>query len=83
MCTTCAAAALLFRTQSFLGADSQFIVDSCAGHVRDLPPSASHVPAAMKKEKWSTLGVNVANDFEPLYVMLPGKKAIIDRYIYI
>ncbi len=51
----------------FLGDD--FIVESSIGHVRDLPHGAAEVPAAYKAEKWSNLGVDVDNDFKPLYVV--------------
>ncbi len=55
----------------YLGGD--FIVESSIGHIRDLPRSAADVPAAMKGEPWSRLGVDVDNDFKPLYVV-PGDK---------
>ena len=48
-------------------------VEACIGHIRDLPASAKEIPAKFKKEKWASLGINVANDFEPLYV-IPSKK---------
>ena len=51
----------------FLGDD--FVVESSIGHIRDLPHGASEVPAAYKSEKWSNLGVDVDNDFKPLYVV--------------
>lgn len=38
------------------------------GHVRDLPRSASEVPARFKDESWGRLGVNVDEGFEPIYV---------------
>lgn len=44
------------------------------GHVRDLPENASEVPAKLKKESWARLGVNVNQDFEPIYVVPKGKK---------
>ncbi len=56
----------------FLGKD--FVVDSSIGHVRDLPGSAAQIPAKLKKEPWARLGVNVDNDFEPLYVVPSEKK---------
>ena len=56
----------------FLGDD--FLVESSVGHVRDLPPNADAIPANMKKEKWARLGVNVEDDFKPLYVVHPDKK---------
>ncbi|NJN84778.1 MAG: type I DNA topoisomerase, partial [Caldilineaceae bacterium] len=35
------------------------------------------IPKDLKKEKWATLGVNVAQDFEPLYIVSPEKKKLI------
>ena len=55
-----------------LGKD--YIVESSIGHVRDLPENASEIPAAYKNEPWAKrLGVDVENDFKPLYVV-PRKK---------
>ncbi|MEX0718680.1 MAG: type I DNA topoisomerase [Planctomycetaceae bacterium] len=59
----------------YLGRD--FKVMASMGHVRDLPANASEVPEEVKKEKWSSLGVNVERDFEPLYVVPPEKKKLI------
>src|SRR3954469_2578092 len=58
--------------KGFLGPD--FDVESSIGHIRDLPERAADVPAEYKKEKWARLGVNVENDFEPLYVVDTEKK---------
>jgi DNA topoisomerase-1 len=52
-------------------------VEASMGHVRDLPQSASEIPAAYKKEKWSQLGVNVEADFEPIYVVPRDKKKVV------
>jgi len=49
------------------------------GHVRDLPQSATEIPANVKGEKWAQLGVNVENDFEPLYVIPKDKKKIVTQ----
>jgi DNA topoisomerase-1 len=57
--------------KKFLGKDIQVL--ACMGHVRDLPGKASEIPAELKKEKWARLGINVKNDFKPLYVIPPGK----------
>lgn len=54
-------------------------VDSSMGHVRDLPSSAKEIPARYKKESWSNLGINVDNDFEPLYVIPGSKKKVVKR----
>jgi len=56
----------------FLGKD--FIVESSIGHIRDLPRNAADVPAAQKGESWARLGVNVDDDFKPLYVVSPEKR---------
>ncbi|MFT4648116.1 MAG: DNA topoisomerase-1 [Glaciecola sp.] len=59
--------------KKYLGPD--FIVESSVGHIRDLPANASEVPAKLKGEAWSRLGVNVEEDFQPLYIVRPDKKA--------
>jgi len=52
-------------------------VEASMGHVRDLPRDATEIPAAVKGEKWSSLGVNVESEFEPLYVVPKDKKKIV------
>ena len=59
----------------YLGKD--FVVESSIGHIRDLPHNASEVPAKYKEEAWARLGVNVDNDFEPLYVVDSRKKKVV------
>ena len=54
-------------------------VEASMGHVRDLPSSASEIPAAVKKEKWARLGVNVADGFTPLYVVPADKKKVVKQ----
>jgi DNA topoisomerase-1 len=56
-----------------------YVVEASMGHVRDLPQSASEIPAAVKGEKWAQLGVNVEADFEPLYVVPKDKKKIVTQ----
>ncbi|MCA8968372.1 MAG: type I DNA topoisomerase [Planctomycetes bacterium] len=56
----------------FLG--DGYHVEASIGHIRDLPESASEIPAKYKKEPWARLGVNIENDFEPLYVVPSSKK---------
>ncbi len=51
----------------FLG--PEVTVESSMGHIRDLPRSAAEIPAKAKGEAWARLGVNVDNDFQPLYVV--------------
>ena len=60
--------------EGYLGND--YAVGSSIGHVRDLPDRASDVPAAQRK-RFGALGVDVNKDFEPFYIVDPGKKKII------
>lgn len=54
-----------------------YIVEASMGHVRDLPQSATDIPAKLKKEAWAKIGVNVDKKFEPLYVIPKGKSKIV------
>lgn len=54
-------------------------VEASMGHIRDLPQSASDIPAAVKGEKWAQLGVNVDADFEPLYIVPKDKKKVVTQ----
>ncbi|MEH2168645.1 MAG: type I DNA topoisomerase [Nostoc sp.] len=58
---------------------SGYRVEASMGHVRDLPQSASEIPAAVKGESWAQLGVNVDADFEPVYVVPKDKKKIVTQ----
>ena len=61
----------------FLGKD--YVIEASVGHIRDLPANADEVPAAIKKEKWSRLGIDIENDFTPVYVVPPEKKQHIKK----
>jgi DNA topoisomerase-1 len=63
------------KIASYLGKD--YVVESSRGHIRDLPRKAAEVPAKYKGESWGNLGVNVDNDFEPIYIVTPDKKATV------
>ncbi len=56
-----------------------YIVEASMGHVRDLPQSASDIPARLKGEEWTKLGVNVEEGFEPLYVVPKTKSKVISE----
>jgi DNA topoisomerase I len=56
----------------YLGAG--YVVESSIGHVRDLPRNAADVPAAYKNESWARLGIDVDNDFKPLYVVSSDRR---------
>lgn len=61
--------------KNFLPKDYQ--VEASMGSVRDLPAKAADVPAAVKKEKWGRLGVDVEHDFQPIYVIPPAKSKVV------
>ncbi len=63
------------RIQGMLGPD--YIVKPSIGHIRDLPQSASDIPADIKKEKWARLGINVDDHFKPVYVISPDRKKVV------
>jgi DNA topoisomerase I len=54
-------------------------VEASMGHVRDLPASAAEIPANRKGEAWARLGVNVEEDFDPLYVIPASKKKVVNE----
>ena len=58
---------------------SGYQVEASMGHIRDLPQSASEIPEAVKGEKWAQLGVNVEENFEPIYVVPKDKKKVVKQ----
>ncbi|MBK8462006.1 MAG: type I DNA topoisomerase [Nigerium sp.] len=56
-----------------------YLVEASIGHVRDLPTGAAEVPAKYKGQKWARTGVDIDNDFEPLYVVQADKRATIRK----
>ena len=62
---------------SYLGPG--YIVDSSLGHIRDLPRNAKEIPAKYKDKAWSRLGVDVDNDFAPLYIVNPDRSAHVKK----
>ena len=63
--------------EKFLGKD--FEVLASYGHIRDLPNNAAEIPAEIKKQKWSRLGINVDSDFTPLYIIPSEKEKRVNR----
>lgn len=73
--------------QAIMGKNSNFVIDSCAGHIRDLSgmkkslaknPESSMVFEPLRITS-ADLGVDVHNDFKPFYVPIGGKAEIIQR----
>jgi len=60
------------KIQQYLGRD--YVVEASMGHIRDLPRGAADVPAKYKGEPWARIGVDVDNQFTPLYIITPEKK---------
>lgn len=56
----------------FLGKD--YTVEASIGHIRDLPQGAKELPEEFKGQDWAYLGVNVDNDFTPVYIVPADKK---------
>jgi reverse gyrase len=71
--------------QKFLG--KNYIVDSCAGHIRDLVSNVKRLPSSIKNDivlpelgvRVSSLGIDVFNDFKPIYITKDGKGKILSR----
>ncbi|MFO1066142.1 MAG: type I DNA topoisomerase [Pirellulales bacterium] len=61
----------------FLGKD--FTVEASIGHIRDLPQGAKELPEKYKSEPWAYLGVNVNEDFQPVYIVPPDKKKQVSK----
>ncbi len=55
----------------------RFHVEASVGHIRDLPQTAAEIPASVKGEPWSRLGIDVERDFNPLYVIPKDKAALV------
>ncbi len=53
------------------------VVDASMGHIRDLPSSAKEIPASEKKKPWASLGIDVEENFSPLYVIPADKKKVV------
>lgn len=58
---------------------SSYQVEASMGHVRDLPSSADEIPPECKDRPWANLGVNVEDQFQPIYVIPKSKKKIVQE----
>ena len=56
-----------------------YAVEASIGHVRDLPQGAKEIPKKYKGEDWAYLGVNVNDNFTPVYIVPAGKKKQVDK----
>jgi DNA topoisomerase-1 len=56
-----------------------YVVESSVGHIRDMPDSAAEIPAKYRGEPWARLGVNVDDNFEPLFVVHSDKRQQVSK----
>jgi len=61
----------------FLG--KNYMVEASIGHVRDLPHGAKEIPQEYKDQEWAYLGVNVNEDFDPVYIVPADKKQQVSK----
>ena len=55
-------------------------VESCQGHIRDLPGRAQQIPAKYRDQPWAkNWGVDVNNDFQPLYIVPSDRRRIVSK----
>ncbi len=55
--------------------DEGYVVESSIGHIRDIPAKAADAPKSLQEEwRRTQYGVDVDNDFKPIYVVTPDKK---------
>lgn len=57
--------------------DGKFTVESSVGHIRDLPRTAADIPEAFKKTEAGRLGIDVENNFTPIYIVPTEKKKVV------
>ena len=56
-----------------------YVVEASFGHVRDLPVGKKDMPEELKSKPWAYLGVDVDNDFTPVYIISPDRRKQITR----
>jgi DNA topoisomerase-1 len=56
-----------------------YVVESSVGHIRDMPDSAAEIPAKYRGEPWARLGVNVDDNFQPLFVVHSDKRQQVSK----
>src|SRR4051812_2970270 len=56
-----------------------YVVEASFGHVRDLPVGKKDMPDALKSKPWAYLGVDIDNDFAPVYIISADRRKQISR----
>src|SRR5262245_14486235 len=57
----------------------KYTVEASIGRIRDLPQGAKELPQEYKGEKWAYLGVNVHDNFTPVYIVPSEKKPQVSK----
>ncbi len=65
------------KIKQYLG--DGYDVDSCVGHIRDLPSSKSEIPAKIKNEPWADFAIDIDNGFKPVYITIRGKGKVVTQ----
>ena len=63
------------KIQSYLGKD--YVVRASIGHIRDLPANKLEIPERYAAERWASVGVDVQNNFRPIYVIPKTKQEVV------
>lgn len=61
----------------FLGPN--YRVEASIGHVRDLPERKTDMPEQYRGESWAYLGVNVDDEFQPIYIVPAEKRQQVNK----
>ncbi len=56
-----------------------YLIEASIGHVRDLPSSAAEIPESARDKPWARIGIDIENDYAPLYIVPPAKRERIRR----
>ena len=57
--------------------EGKYTVESSVGHIRDLPRTAADIPEQFKKTPAGRLGIDVENNFTPIYIVPAEKKKVV------
>jgi len=59
---------------------NEYIIKASVGHIRDLPKSSKDLPKEYKDKSWAYLGIDIENDFNPIYITIRGKNKLIQEF---
>ena len=59
------------------GLEYSFVVTSCLGHIRNLPSKESKDKSSTSRFPYSIAGIDLDHNYEPNYVIIPGKEEVV------